>query len=70
MVKKERKHSREIKENCVYLQALLGSSIATQKSCRGLGSYAEAMKVAKPKTENVKRMLTPFIMLDILVYVL
>ncbi|KAF4355516.1 hypothetical protein G4B88_028664 [Cannabis sativa] len=34
----------------VYIQALWGSSTATQKSWRGLGSEAEAMKAAKANT--------------------
>ncbi|KAF4389961.1 hypothetical protein G4B88_003444, partial [Cannabis sativa] len=37
----------------VYIQALWGSSTATQKSWRGLGSEAEAMKAAKANTTTI-----------------
>ncbi|KAF4355517.1 hypothetical protein G4B88_028665 [Cannabis sativa] len=37
----------------VYIQALWGSSTATQKSWRGLGSEAEAMKAAKANTTEI-----------------
>ncbi|KAF4387881.1 hypothetical protein F8388_005498 [Cannabis sativa] len=39
-----------VNERNVYIQALWGSSTATQKSWRGLGSEAEAMKAAKANT--------------------
>ena len=52
---KDIKRKRKAKQNKRYVQADLGSSTATQKSCREPGSVAETNEVAKANMTKAER---------------
>jgi hypothetical protein len=50
----------------MYIPAELELLIATQKSCKGLGSEAEAREDAKAKRATVTRKRAPFIIFEVI----